>query len=46
MPGIQKNLASIGSSQCGSAEMILTSVHEDTGLIPDPPQLVKDPALP
>ena len=24
----------VGSSHCGSAEMNLTSIHEDTGLIP------------
>ena len=33
------------SSPCGSAEMILTSVPEDTGLIPGLTQRVKDPAL-
>ena len=34
-----------GSSHCGSAAMNLTSVHEDTGLIPGLAQWVKDPVL-
>ena len=34
-----------GSSPCGSAIASLTSIHEDTGLIPGPTQRVKDLAL-
>ena len=35
-----------GSFHCVSAEMNLTSVHADAGLIPDLDQWVKDPSLP
>ena len=35
----------IRSSYCSSAEINLTSIYEDTDLIPDPPQWVKDLAL-
>ena len=34
-----------GSSCCGSAEMNLTSIHENTGLNPGLDQWIKDPVL-
>ena len=33
------------SSRCGSAVMDPTSIHKDSGSIPDPTQWVKDPTL-
>ena len=35
-----------GRSHFGAVEKNLTSIHEDTGLIPDLAQLFKDPVLP
>ena len=43
---ITSKLRPIGSSFCGSAEMNLTSIHQDTGLIPGLTQWVKDLVLP
>ena len=34
------------SCRCGTAVTNPTSIHEDVGLIPDPIQCVKDPAMP
>ena len=42
--GKQRN--SWSSHHCGSVEMNLISIHEDTDLIPGLAQWVKDPALP
>ena len=41
-----KSRCHLGSSRRGSAEMKLTSNHEDTGSIPGLTQRVKDLALP
>ena len=35
----------MGSSHCGAAEVNLTSIHEDAGLVPDLAQWVKDLVL-
>ena len=43
MEGLEKY---IKSSCCGSMEMNLTRIHEDTGSIPGLIQWVKDPELP
>ena len=41
-----KTIKYFWNSHCGSVVMNLTSIHEDTGLIPGPTQWVKDPVLP
>ena len=40
------NIKNSGSSCCGSAEMNLTSIHKDVGLIPGLTQWVNDQMLP
>ena len=42
----QTSKTNLWSSCCGSAEMNLTSFHEDAGLIPDLAQCVKHPVFP
>ena len=44
-PSNTKNIQ-LGSSHCGAAEMNLTSIHEDAGLILGPAQWVKNSPLP
>ena len=43
---IAKHKEKIGSSHRGSAEVHLTSIHEDAGSLPGLAQWLKDPALP
>ena len=43
--GLPSLILTTGSSHCGSVEMNLTSIHEDTGSIPGFTQWVKDPML-
>ena len=42
---LEKSELGGGGSHCGSAVMNLTSIHEDSGLIPGLAQWGKDPAL-
>ena len=39
------SMVNIGSFHCGAVETNPTSIHEDSDLIPDLAQCVKDPAL-
>ena len=43
MAAYKLNVNKLWSSCCGSAVMNLTSIHEDTGLIPGPSRWVKAP---
>ena len=48
--GMERNInilrRNVWSSYDGSVVMNLTSIHEDSGLIPGLPQWLKDPVLP